>query len=195
MALAGTQTEKNIITAFAGESQARNRYIFYASAASKEGYELISYIFTETANQEKEHAERLFKFIDRAECAEIEITAAFPAGIYDTVTNLLNSAEGENFETNVMYPNYAKVAREEGFNDIAISMENIAVAEAYHEKRFKKLAKLIESGKMFKKDEPILWRCRNCGWVGKLTGAPEFCPACKHPQKYFEALEENLFEL
>ena len=193
MSLAGTQTEKNILTAFAGESQARNRYNFYASKATKDGYVLISYVFTETAEQEKEHASRLFKFIDRTEAAEIEITAEYPVGIFDTVTNLMNSAAGENFEHEIMYPNYAKVAREEGFDEIAIAMENIAVAEAYHEKRFKKLACLIESGKMFEKDEPILWRCRNCGWVGSLKSAPDFCPACKHEKRYFEALLENLF--
>lgn len=191
--LLGSRTEKNILTAFAGESQARNRYTFFASKAKSEGYVIVADIFTETSNQEKEHAERLFKFIDRPQACEIEINASYPVGIYDTITNLRNAASGENYESKIMYPNFAKVAREEGFEDIAFSMENIAVAEFYHEKRYNHLVNLINTNKIFTKEEPIMWRCLNCGWVGEGTSAPDRCPACDHEQKYFTELFDNFF--
>ncbi len=187
--LKGTKTEKNILTAFAGESQARNRYTFFASKAKKEGYVQISDIFTETAEQEKEHAKRLFKLL---EGGEVEITASFPAGVIgSTLENLKAAAEGENYEHSQMYPEFAKVAREEGFENIAIIFEKIAVAEKQHEKRYKELAANIEAGRVFKRDEPVKWRCRNCGYVYEGTEAPKACPACAHPQAYFEILGEN----
>jgi rubrerythrin len=185
----GTQTEKNLLTAFAGESQARNRYTFFASAAKKEGYVQIEKVFTETAEQEKEHAKRLFKFL---EGGEIEIKAGFPAGVIgDTVSNLKASAGGENHEYSVMYPDFAKIARNEGFDMIAGVFEAIAVAEKQHEKRFLGLMKNIETGKVFKKDGKIVWRCLNCGYLHEGDSAPASCPACAHPQSYFEQLAEN----
>lgn len=188
-ALKGSQTEKNIVAAFAGESQARNRYSYFASQAKKEGYVQISAIFEETANQEKEHAKRLFKLL---EGGEVEISGAFPAGIVDTtVSNLKASAAGENHEFTEMYPGFAKIAREEGFNDIADIFEAIAVAEKQHEKRYLALAANIEAGRVFKKEEKVVWRCRNCGYLHEAEGAPEECPACVHPQAHFELLEEN----
>jgi len=187
--LKGTKTEKNILTAFAGESQARNRYTFFASQAKKEGYEQIAAIFEETANQEKEHAKRLFKFL---EGGEVEIQASFPAGVIGTtLENLKAAAAGENYEHTTMYPEFAKVAREEGFDKIAAVMEAIAVAEKQHEKRYLALAKNIEEGKVFKKDKEIIWRCRNCGYLHIGKEAPEECPACAHPKAYFEVLVEN----
>ncbi|MDR3640362.1 MAG: rubrerythrin family protein [Humidesulfovibrio sp.] len=189
MSLRGTRTEKNILTAFAGESQARNRYTYFAAAAKKEGFVQISAVFEETANQEKEHAKRLFKLL---EGGEVEITAAFPAGaIGSTLENLKASAGGENHEQTSMYPEFAKVAREEGFSDIAVIFEAIAVAERFHEKRFNALAANIESGKVFKKDKKVSWRCRNCGYVYEGEAAPNKCPACAHPQAHFELAEEN----
>ncbi len=189
MDLKGTQTEKNLLTAFAGESQARNRYTYFASAAKKEGFVQISDIFTETANQEKEHAKRLFKFLQGG---EVEIQAAFPAGVIGTTAeNLAEAAGGENYEWTEMYPGFAKVAREEGFEAIAKVFEAIAVAEKQHEKRYNDLKANIEGGKVFKKDEPITWRCRNCGYLHEGTEAPEVCPACAHPQAHFEKLGEN----
>ena len=187
--LKGTRTEKNILTAFAGESQARNRYTYFASAAKKEGYVQISDIFTETANQEKEHAKRLFKFL---EGGEVEITAAFPAGVIGTtLENLKDAAAGEEYEWDQMYPDFAAVAKEEGFNDIATVFESIAVAEKQHDKRYKELAANVEAGKVFKKDGPVKWRCRNCGYVHEGTEAVKTCPACNHPQAHFEVLGEN----
>ena len=187
--LKGTKTEKNILTAFAGESQARNRYTFFASQAKKEGYEQIAAIFEETANQEKEHAKRLFKFL---EGGEVEIQASFPAGVIGTtLENLKAAAAGENYEHTTMYPEFAKVAREEGFDKIAAVMEAIAVAEKQHEKRYLALAKNIEEGKVFKKDKEIIWRCRNCGYLHIGKEAPEERPACAHPKAYFEVLVEN----
>ncbi len=187
--LKGSQTEKNIVAAFAGESQARNRYSYFASQAKKDGYVQISTIFEETANQEKEHAKRLFKLL---EGGEVEISGAFPAGIVDTtVANLKGSAAGENYEYTEMYPGFAKIAREEGFNEIADIFEAIAVAEGQHEKRYLALAANIEAGRVFKKDEKIMWRCRNCGYLHEAEGAPEECPACAHPQAHFELLGEN----
>ena len=187
--LKGTKTEKNILTAFAGESQARNRYNYFASKAKKEGYVQISAIFEETANQEKEHAKRLFKLL---EGGEVEVTAGFPAGtIGSTLENLKSAAMGENHEHTEMYPEFAKIAREEGFEHIAKIFESIAVAEKFHEERYKGLAKNIEEGKVFKKDSKVVWKCRNCGYIHEGDEAPEVCPACAHAQAHFELLSEN----
>ncbi len=184
MNLKGTKTEKNLLTAFAGESQARNRYTYFASVAKKEGYEQIAAVFLETAEQEKEHAKRLFKFL---EGGEVEISAAFPAGkISSTLENLKASAGGENYEYEQMYPEFAKIAEEEGFPEIAAVFRAIAVAEKYHEIRFKTLAERLERGEIFKREKPIKWRCRNCGYVHEGTEPPAKCPACAHPQAYFE---------
>ena len=187
--LKGSKTEKNLLIAFAGESQARNRYTYFASQAKKEGYEQIASIFEETANQEKEHAKRLFKFL---EGGEVEISASFPAGrIGTTLENLKSAAAGENYEHTKMYPEFAKVAREEGLDTIAAVFEAIAVAEKQHEKRYSALAANIEAGRVFKRDEEVMWRCRNCGYIHVGTEAPDSCPACAHPQAYFELLVEN----
>jgi len=189
MALAGTQTEKNLLTAFAGESQARNRYSYFASAARKEGFRQISDIFAETADQEKEHAKRLFKLL---EGGEVEITAAFPAGVIASAAeNLKGAAAGENYEWTEMYPAFAKTAREEGFDEIATIFESIAVAERQHERRYLGLLANIEAGTVFKKTEPVTWRCMNCGYVHEGTEAIALCPACAHPQAHFEVLAEN----
>lgn len=189
MSLRGTQTEKNILTAFAGESQARNRYTYFASQAKKEGYVQISDIFAETADQEKEHAKRLYKLM---EGGEAEIQAAFPAGtIESTSDNLKEAAGGENYEWTEMYPSFAKIAREEGFNAIATIFESIAVAEKQHEKRYLALRANIEAGTVFKKAEPVVWRCRNCGYLHEGAEAPKECPACAHAQAHFELLGEN----
>ena len=189
MELKGSRTEKNLMGAFAGESQARNRYTYFASKAKKEGFAQIAHIFEETANQEKEHAKRLFKFMTGG---ETEITGAFPFGVIGaTITNLKAAAAGENHEWTEMYPSFAKIAREEGFDDIADIFEAIAVAEKQHEKRYLALAKNIEAGKVFKKDRPAVWRCRNCGYLHEGAEAPGTCPACAHPQAYFELLGEN----
>lgn len=187
--LKGTKTEKNILTAFAGESQARNRYTYFAAQAKKEGYVQISSIFEETADQEKEHAKRLFKLL---EGGEVMIEGAFPAGIIsNTAENLKEAAAGENHEHTDMYPSFAKVAREEGFNDIADIFEAIAVAEKQHEKRYLDLMRNIENGQVFKRDETVVWRCRNCGYLHEGTAAPATCAACAHPQAHFELLGEN----
>ena len=187
--LKGTKTEKNILTAFSGESQARNRYTFFASQAKKDGYVQIQAIFEETANQEKEHAKRLFKLL---EGGEDEITAAFPAGVVGTtVDNLKEAAGGENHEHTVMYPEFAATAREEGFVDIAAIFEAIAVAEKQHEKRYRDLAANIEAGRVFKRNGKVTWRCRNCGYLHEGDEAPELCPACAHEQAHFELLGEN----
>lgn len=187
--LKGTQTEKNLLTAFSGESQARNRYTYFASAAKKEGYVQISDIFTETANQEKEHAKRLFKFL---EGGEVEIVAAFPAGVIGTtLENLYAAAEGEAYEWNEMYPEFAVTARKEGFDAIAAVFEAIAVAEKQHDKRYKDLAANIEAGKVFKKEAPVTWRCRNCGYLHEGAEALDMCPACAHEKAHFEVLGEN----
>jgi len=187
--LKGTQTEKNILTAFAGESQARNRYTFFAKQARKEGYVQISEIFTETADQEAVHAKALFKLL---EGGEVEITASFPAGrIGTTLENLLAAAEGENHECGFMYPDFAKVAREEGFPEIAGIMSAIAVAEREHGRRFLALAGNIEEGRVFAREEQTTWRCRHCGYVHTGKKAAERCPACAHPQAHFEILPEN----
>ena len=187
--LKGSQTEKNLLTAFAGESQARNRYTYFASKAKKEGYVQIFNIFEETANQEKEHAKRLFKFL---EGGEVEIGAAFPAGVIGTtVENLKASAAGEHYEQTEMYPGFAKVARDEGFQAIASVFEAIAVAEKQHEKRYLALAANIEAGRVFKREAKVVWRCQNCGYLHEGTEAPAKCPACDHPQAHFELLGEN----
>ena len=187
--LKGTKTEKNLMTAFAGESQARMRYTYFAGQAKKDGYVQISEIFTETADQEKEHAKRFFKFL---EGGEVEITSAFPAGVIGTtLENLKAAAAGENEEWSHMYPEFAAIAREEGFDAIATVFEMVSVAEKQHEKRYNDLAANIEAGKVFKKDAPVTWRCRNCGYLHEGTEAVEMCPACAHPQAHFEVLGEN----
>ena len=187
--LKGTQTEKNILTAFAGESQARNRYTYFASQAKKDGYVQISAIFEETANQEKEHAKRLFKLL---EGGEVEVAAAFPAGVIGTtLENLAEAAAGENYEHTTMYPGFAETAIEEGLKNIAAIFMAIAVAEKQHEKRYKDLAANIEAGRVFKRDREVTWRCRNCGYLHKGEEAVEECPACAHPRAHFELLGEN----
>jgi rubrerythrin len=185
----GTQTEKNLLRAFAGESQARNRYTFFASAAKKEGYVQVSKAFEETAAQEKEHAERLFKFL---EGGPIEITYTYPAGkIGTTAENLADAAAGEEEEWMKMYPEFAKTAREEGFEEIASAMEHIAVAEKGHEHRYKAFLANIKDGTVFKKPVVTEWRCLNCGYLHEGLDAPEKCPACAHAKAYFEVYAEN----
>lgn len=187
--LKGSKTEVNLLTSFAGESQARNRYTYFASVAKKEGYVQISSIFEETANQEKEHAKRFFKFL---EGGEVEITWTFPAGIIGTtLENLKASAAGEKEEWSEMYPAYAKIAREEGFEGIASVWDYICVAEKQHEKRYLDLAANIMADKVFKKDTSVMWRCRNCGYLHEGTEAVDMCPACAHPKAHFELLGEN----
>lgn len=182
----GTRTEVNVLTAFAGESQARNRYTYFASKAKDEGYMQISAAFEETANQEKEHAKRLFKFL---EGGLVEVTASFPAGcIGTTAENLAASSHGEDEEWQEMYPSFAAIAREEGFGHIANVMEAIAVAEKYHSERYQKLLALLNNGTVFAKDKPVVWRCRNCGYCHESADAPKVCPACAHPQAHFEMI-------
>lgn len=189
MKLKGTKTEKNLLIAFAGESQARNRYTYYAAKAKKEGYVQIANIFEETANQEKEHAKRIFKFL---EGGEVEITASFPAGVFGkTADNLKAAAAGEHYEHTEMYPNFAKVASKEGFNMIAEALMAIAVAEKQHEKRYLALLKNIEENLAFKRNKKVTWRCLNCGYLHEGEAAPLCCPACAHPQAHFELLAEN----
>ncbi len=189
MELKGSRTEKNIMTAFAGESQARNRYTFFASQARNEGFVQIADIFEDTANNEREHAKRLFKLLRGGQVA---IQADFPAGVIgSTADNLKAAAGGEHFEWEEMYPGYAKVAEEEGFTDIAKILRSIAVAEKQHEKRFLGLLGNVKAGTVFKKDEVVVWRCRNCGYLHTGKEAPERCPACDHPQAHFELLAEN----
>lgn len=190
MDLKGSRTEKNVLTAFAGESQARNRYSYFASQAKKDGYEQIAAVFEETANQEKEHAKRLFKFL---EGGEAEITAAFPAGVIGTTAeNLAEAAGGENYEHTTMYPEFAEVAEEEGFKVIAAAMRSIARAEVGHEERYRTLLGNLEAGRAFERDSVVTWRCRNCGYMTENTGAPNTCPACDHPQAHFEVYSELL---
>lgn len=187
--LKGSKTERNLLTAFAGESQARNRYTFFVGKARKEGFVQIADIFEETANQEREHAKRLFKFL---EGGDVEIQAAFPAGVIgSTAENLKAAAGGEHYEWETMYPEFAQTAREEGFDDIAKVFESIAVAEKQHEKRYLDLLANVEAGTVFKKDGKVVWRCRNCGYLHEGTEAPDTCPACAHPQAHFELLAEN----
>ena len=187
--LKGSKTERNLLTAFAGESQARNRYTYFAGKAKKEGFVQIADIFEETANQEKEHAKRFFKFL---EGGEVEIRAAFPAGVIgSTAENLKDAACGEHYEWTSMYPEFAKVAREEGFEAIANLFAAIGVAEKQHEKRYLDLLANVEAGSVFKKKEKVVWRCRNCGYLHEGEEAPDSCPACAHPQAHFEILAEN----
>ena len=183
LSLKGTQTEKNLLIAFVGESQARNRYSFFASKAKDEGYQAISKIFLETAEQEREHASRLFKFL---EGGDLEITASFPAGkIGTTLENLQAAAYGEHEENTVMYPKFAQIAAQEGFDSIAEILKNIGYAERYHESRYRALIDAIENGTLFKQDKIVMWRCTNCGMWHIGTEAPKVCPACLHPQGYF----------
>lgn len=185
----GTQTEQNLLKSFAGESQARNRYDYFAGAAKKEGLEQISRIFAETALQEKEHAKRFFNYL---EGGALEITAAFPAGVIGTtLDNLKAAASGENEEWTDLYPEFARVAREEGFPEIAALWINVSVAEKQHEKRYNDLWKNLSEGKVFKRDGIVIWRCLNCGYLHEGSEAPKLCPACLHPQAYFELLGEN----
>lgn len=192
MDLKGSQTEKNLLKAFAGESQARNRYTYFASVAKKEGYEQISAIFTETADNEKEHAKIFFKHLEKSGGSPVEITAMYPAGkIGTTEDNLLASANGEKEEWSELYPEFEKIARKEGFKDVAESFKEIAEVEEQHEKRYRRLLKNIEEKKVFKKDKVVKWKCLNCGYVHEGKEAPDLCPACKHGQAYYEVLEEN----
>lgn len=182
-------TEKNLLASFAGESQARNRYAYFSSQAKKEGFEQISFIFADTAENEKEHAKRFFKFL---EGGEVEITASYPAGIIGkTAENLKAAAEGENLEHTVLYPEAAKIAQDEGFDEIAKVFLEIAKVEKEHEKRYRILLKNVESGTVFKRSSAVKWRCRNCGYVHEAAEAPNECPACVHPQAYYEILAEN----
>jgi rubrerythrin len=185
----GTQTEKNLLTAFAGESQARNRYTFFASQARKEGYEQIANVFTETAGNEKEHAEVFFKYLKGG---DVIITAAYPAGIIgNTLANLKAAADGEKMEWSEIYANFEKTAREEGFEDIATSFKEIAEVEEFHERRYRKLAANVAAGEVFKRKTVVKWHCTNCGYIHEGTEAPKECPACKHAQAYYELLGEN----
>jgi rubrerythrin len=187
--LKGTRTEKNLLTAFAGESQARNRYTYFSSTARKEGYRQISEVFEETANQEREHAKQLFKFL---EGGEAEVSASFPAGVIGTtLENLKAAAAGENYEHTQMYPEFAKAAQAEGFEEIASAFAAIAVAEKQHEKRYNALAANINAGRVFKRPEKVVWRCMNCGYLHEGTEALETCPACAHTRAHFELLGEN----
>jgi rubrerythrin len=187
--LKGSETEKNLLKSFAGESQARNRYTYFASVAKKEGYEQISSIFTETAENEKEHAKVFFKFLVGG---DTEITAAYPAGkIGTTAENLLAAAQGEKMEYSVLYPEFEKVARKEGFTEIATAFKEIGEVEEQHEKRYLKLLSNVKTKTVFKKNEPVKWKCRNCGYVHEGAEAPNECPACKHPQAYYELQAEN----
>ena len=189
MGLKGTKTEQNLLTAFAGESQARNRYTYFASAAKKDGFVQISAIFEETANQEKEHAKRFFKFL---EGGMVEVHGAFPAGVIGkTVDNLAAAAAGEKDEWSELYPGFAAIAREEGFEEIAKVFDEVSVAEKHHEERYVGLMENIRNDRVFKRSEPVTWECRNCGYVHDGTEAPEKCPACNHPQAYFQLLCKN----
>jgi len=189
MSLKGTATEKNLLKSFAGESQARTRYTYFAGVARKEGFVQIADIFEETANQEKEHAKRFFKFL---EGGDLEITACYPAGgLGTTAENLLAAADGEFEEHSELYPAFAATARQEGFASIAAAWEMISVAEKQHEKRYRELLANVETGSVFSRKQPVTWRCRNCGYLHTATSAPELCPACVHPQAHFELLGEN----
>ena len=185
----GSQTEKNLLGAFAGESQARNRYTYFASEAKKAGYEQIAAIFLDTADNEKEHAKKFFKFL---EGGEVQITAGYPAGVIgDTAANLKAAADGENMEWTVLYKDFAATADKEGFKEVAEIFRQISKVEAEHEKRYRKLLANVKDGKVFKKGAPVKWKCRNCGYVTEGSSAPDKCPACTHPQAYFEVLGEN----
>jgi rubrerythrin len=187
--LKGTQTEKNLLAAFAGESQARNRYTFFVSQARKEGYEQIANLFQETADNEKEHAKVFFKHLQGG---DVEIVASYPAGVIGTTEeNLLAAAEGEKMEWGTLYPNFAETAEKEDFPEIALSFKNIAKVEAHHEKRYRKLLENVKKKTVFKKDKVVKWKCGNCGYIHEGTEAPKICPACKHPQSYYEVWVEN----
>ena len=189
ISLKGTETEKNLLKAFAGESQARNRYTYFASVARKEGFEQIASVFRETADNEKEHAKIFFGYL---EGRDVEITATYPAGrIATTSENLLAAADGERLEWGTIYPNFEQIARKEGFNEIANSFKEIAEVEEQHEKRYRKLLENVKAGRVFKKDKAVKWKCRNCGYVHEGKDAPKSCPACRHPQAFFEVLCEN----
>ena len=191
MELKGTKTEKNLLKAFAGESQARNRYTYFASVAKTEGYEQIAALFCETADNEKEHAEIFFKHLREGGGEALEITASYPSGyIGTTEENLLASAEGEKMEWGTIYPEFAKVARDEGFVKVAESFEEIAEVEQQHEKRYRKLLSNVEKGIVFKRDEKVKWKCRNCGYVHEGEDAPDKCPACDHGRQYYEIFVE-----
>ncbi len=188
-AVKGTKTEKNLLASFAGESQARNRYTYFASVAKKEGFEQIAAIFLETADNEKEHAKRFFKFLEGGEAV---IEATYPAGtIENTAKNLAAAAEGENLEWTKLYKEAEETAREEGFEDVAIQFKEIAEVEQQHEKRYRKLLSNVKDGEVFERDKAVKWKCRNCGYVHESKAAPEECPACAHPQAYYELLCEN----
>jgi len=190
--LSGTETEKNLLKSFAGEAQARNRYTYFASVAKKEGYEQISGIFQETADNEKEHAEVFFKYLEKSNAKPVKIEAEYPAGkIGTTEENLLESAEGEKLEHSELYPSFKETAKKEGFPEIAISFQEIAEVEEEHEKRYRKLLENVKNKSVFKKPEKKKWKCRNCGYVHEGDEAPLECPACKHPQSYYELLAEN----
>ena len=185
----GSKTEKNLLAAFAGESQARNRYTFFASVAKKEGYEQIAAIFQETADNEKEHAELFFKHLKGG---IVELNATYPAGVIaSTAENLKAAAEGEKMEWGTIYPNFADVAEQEGFSEVARTFRMVGKVEAYHERRYLKLLENVKQGKVFKKDKPIKWKCRNCGYVFEGSEAPDKCPVCGHPRSYFEVWVEN----
>jgi len=187
--LKGTETEKNLLASFAGESQARMRYIYFASKAKKKGYEQISAIFSETADNEKEHAEIFFKYL---EGGDVEIKATYPAGVIGaTEENLLAAAEGEKMEWGTLYPDFADVAKKEGFTEVATSFREIAEVESYHERRYRKLLDNVKNKRVFKRDKVVKWKCRNCGYVYEGTEAPKVCPACKHPRSYYELWVEN----
>lgn len=189
MEFKGSRTEKNLLAAFAGESQARTRYTFFASVAKKEGYEQIAAIFQETSDNEKEHAQLFFKHLQGG---IVKITAAYPAGVIaSTAENLKAAAEGEKLEWGTLYPNFAEIAEEEGFNEVARTFRMVAKVEAYHERRYLKLLENVTQGKVFKKDIVIKWKCRNCGHVFEGSEAPEKCPVCSHPRSYFEVWCEN----
>jgi rubrerythrin len=189
MGLKGSRTEKNLLAAFAGESQARTRYTFFASVAKKEGYEQISAIFQETADNEKEHAELFFKLL---KAGMVEITAAYPAGVIgSTKENLKEAADGEKLEWGTLYPDFAEVAEKEGFKEAASTFRMVAMVENYHERRYRKFLANIEQGKVFKKDSPVKWKCRNCGYVFEGSEVPDKCPVCAHAKSYFEVWCEN----
>ena len=190
--LKGTKTAENLMKSFAGESQARNRYTYYASAAKKEGYIQISNLFTETADNEKEHAKLFYKFlVNCTEVDTVEISAAFPVALGDTKANLLAAAQGENEEWSKLYPSFADIADEEGFPEVAVIFRNIADVEKSHEKRYRKLYNNVVNNTVFKKDAPVQWKCNNCGYIYTGDSAPKTCPACAHPQDYFEVFLEN----
>jgi rubrerythrin len=189
MEFRGSQTEKNLLAAFAGESQARNRYTFFASLAKREGYEQISAIFQETADNEKEHAQLFFNHLKGG---MVEIRAAYPAGITATTAqNLLAAAEGEKLEWGTLYPGFAEIAAKEGFKDAANTFTMVAKVESYHERRYRKLSENLEKGNVFKRDAPVKWKCRNCGYVFEGKSVPDKCPVCQHPKSYYEVYCEN----